>query len=119
MNSSSNTTNSNHLIPPPLGATRGDSTWSIFDWLFSLLPNSMKQELRNRVPATDFSELSAIDVLHFQYNIVVLLIGVTAIIVRAYKNAPRYAQKSSARPIGLRPLLNFIGRRDFYWRPLF
>ena len=119
MNSSSNTTNSNHLIPPPLGATRGDSPWSIFDWLFSLLPNSMKQELRNRVPATDFSELSAIDVLHFQYNIVVLLIGVTAIIVRAYKNAPRYAQKSSARPIGLRPLLNFIGRRDFYWRALF
>jgi len=43
----------------------------------------MKQELRNRVPATDLSELSAIDVLHFQYNIVVLLIGVSAIIVRA------------------------------------
>lgn len=74
-NSSSNTTTNNNFIHSPLEEE------SFFDWLFSLLPQSLKEELRTRVPTTDFRELSAIDVLHFQYNIVLLLIAVSTILV--------------------------------------
>lgn len=39
---------------------------TIIDWLFSLLPDSIKTGFRNRVPTSSFEELDAIDLLHFK-----------------------------------------------------
>jgi len=51
-----------------------EDNWTFFDWVFSLLPDFVKQDLRLRVPSGDFEELDIIDVLHFQYNLVVFLL---------------------------------------------
>lgn len=58
-----------------------EHNYTIFDWLFSLLPNSVKTGLRNRVPTSSFEELDAIDVLHFQYNLVVILLVICVFII--------------------------------------
>jgi hypothetical protein len=80
-NTASNTasnTGSSYPVHSPLEEAYGRS---IIDWLFSLLPDSLKTGLRNRVPASSFEELDAMDVLHFQYNLVVILLVISVFII--------------------------------------
>lgn len=65
-----------HPIHSPL-----EDNWSIFDWLFYLIPDSLKSVVRSRVPTSSFEELNAMDLLHFQYNLVVILLVVSVFII--------------------------------------
>lgn len=67
---------SSHPFASPL-----EENWSIFDWLFSFLPDFVKQEIRNRVPSIDFEKLDTIGVLYFQYNIIVFLLVISLFII--------------------------------------
>ena len=61
-------------IPSPLEG-------SIFDWLYSFFPSYVQRQLRSRVPSADFESLSTIDVLHFQYNLIVFLLSFSVLII--------------------------------------
>ena len=61
-------------IPSPLEG-------SVFDWLYSFFPSYVQQQLRIRVPSADFESLSTIDVLHFQYNLIVFILSFSVLIL--------------------------------------